>query len=76
MNTCVIIAASIWLHVNTGYDKEFVNTSNITTIDSRGKITTNSRYNYEFRVWDEKQKRYLVGSEVFRLISHCNQGTK
>ena len=74
MNTCILIASAVWLHISDGYNMQYINTSNIVRITQSGGIVLNSTATGRgvYAVWDDSLDRYLTSDEIFVLIQSCD----
>ena len=71
MNTCMIIASTVWLHFNDGYVMQYVNVNTIANITVEGYIHTNERSGSRYTIWDEQRNQYLNGDDVMDMIRNC-----
>lgn len=72
MNTCIIIGATMWLHLTDGsYATAYVNVDNITHINDSGRVEIAGRSGASIRPWSETTGMYMTGEEVMDMIRYC-----
>ena len=74
MNTCMVIASTMWLHFNDGYVMQYLNANNIANISPSGTMYTMEKSGSRYTIWDEQKDRYLDGDEIMGLIMNCDRG--
>lgn len=72
MNTCIILAATMWLQFDPGYgEPSWLNVENIIEVTHDGAIRTSKKSIPDYNIWSEQKQDYLNGKEIMQLIKDC-----